>query len=96
MLHLGCLISRATGDSCVMLENTKTAEERLRLWLFEMQENAVWDMNHAEMQVTHTQMQELHKSLNSNALWLNSVLGALNAPLLTTRLEFNLYSFEHV
>lgn len=40
MLHLGCLIPRATGDSCVMLENTKAAEERLRPELFVMQENA--------------------------------------------------------
>lgn len=55
MLHLGCLISRATGDSCVMLEDKKTAEERLGLWLFVMQENGVWGINHADiLHASHT------------------------------------------
>lgn len=52
MLHLGCLISKATGDSCVMLENTKTGEERLRLWILAMQDK---DINHTEMlHASHT------------------------------------------
>lgn len=55
MLHLGCLILRATGDSCVMLENTKTAEETLSLYLFAMQEKAARDINHAEvLHASHT------------------------------------------
>lgn len=47
MLHLGCLISRATGDSRVMLENTKTAEERPGPRIFATQGKAILDINHA-------------------------------------------------
>lgn len=62
MLHLGCLISRATGDSCVMFENTKTAEEKLKVLLFAMQGNAAWDINHAEVLTpkSHTDGFECH------------------------------------
>lgn len=99
MLHLGCLISRATGDSCVMLESTKTADRRLRPWLFAMHENAVWDINHAEMlHASHTCTDargHIEQTQESPFSCSHCVHRLLDAPLLTKtsmeRLEVNLY-----